>query len=140
MAKGLDITTFFRELDSKVLSILDKVDEELEKGMEDIVNEAKAAAPNDVLGNPISSSISFSKAGQFQYTINVDNPYAAYYEFGTGPAAKRYLPSIPKEWQDIAEDYKIDEKGTIPEKRYLYPAFNDNIAKVIARIKNMLDA
>lgn len=140
MARGLDISAFFRELDSRALSILDKVDEELERGMEDIVNEAKTNAPSDVNGNLISSSISVAKNGQFNYTINVDNPYAAYYEFGTGPAAKRYLPSIPKEWQDIASDYIVDENGTIPEKRYLYPAFENNINKVINRIKNMLDA
>lgn len=140
MARGLDITKFFRELDSRVLSVLDKVDEELGKGMEGIVNEAKANAPSDVNGNSISSSISFAKNGQLDYTINVDNPYAAYYEFGTGPAAKRYLPSIPKEWQDIASDYIVDENGTIPEKRYLYPAFESNINKVVNRIKTMLDA
>lgn len=140
MAKGLDLTSFFKQLDARAIIILDKVDEELDLGMEDIVNEAKAKAPVDVLGNPISSSISLTKNGRFSYTINVDNPYAAYYEFGTGPAAKAYLPSIPKEWQDIAFDYIINEKGSIPEISYLYPAYKNNIDKVISRIKSILDA
>lgn len=140
MSRGLDITAFFRQLDSDVIKILDKVDSELEKGMKDIVDDAKNSAPLDVLGNPISSSISVEKSDQFAYTIKADNPYAAYYEFGTGPDAKRYLPSIPGAWQDIAKDYIIDEKGTIKEKSYLYPAFKNNIEKVISRINDILNA
>lgn len=138
MAKGLDITSFINEFSAKATLLLDKLDEELESGLEDVVSKAKSKAPNDINGNSIGNSIGLSKENKFSYTISVNNPYAAYYEFGTGPSAKAYLPSIPKEWNDIAEDYIINERGTIKESAYLYPSYNEELPKIIERMKKLI--
>jgi Bacteriophage HK97-gp10, putative tail-component len=138
MAKSLDITAFINEFSAKAVVVLDKLDKELENGLEDVVSKAKSKAPNDIKGNNIGNSIGLSKEDKFNYTISVNNPYAAYYEFGTGPSAKAYLPSIPKVWNDIAEDYIINEKGTINESAYLYPSYNEELPKIIERMKKVI--
>lgn len=138
MAKGLDISSFINDFNSRANKVLDKLDKELENGLDDVVSKAKSKAPNDIKGNDIGNSIGLSKQDRFSYTINVNNPYAAYYEFGTGPSAKTYLPLIPKEWNDIAEDYIINERGTIKESAYLYPSYNEELPKIIDRMKKVI--
>ena len=139
MAKGLDITSFINQFQARAALVINKLDEELENGLEDVVAKAKSKAPNDIQGNNIGNSIDLSKQSNFNYTISVNNPYAAYYEFGTGPSAKAYLPSIPKVWNDIAEDYIINERGTIKESAYLYPSYNDELPKIIERMKKIIE-
>lgn len=139
MAKSLDISSFINDFNSRANKVLDKLDEELENGLEDVVSKAKSKAPNDIKGNDIGNSIGLSKQDKFNYTISVNNPYAAYYEFGTGPSAKAYLPSIPKVWNDIAEDYIINERGTIKESAYLYPSYNEELPNIIKRMKKIIE-
>jgi len=139
MAKGLDITAFINQFSAKATLVLNKLDEELENGLKDVVAKAKSKAPADINGNSIGSSIDLSKQDNFNYTISVDNPYAAYYEFGTGPSAKKYLPSIPQEWNDIAEDYIRNERGTIKESAYLYPSYNEELPNIIKRMKKVIE-
>lgn len=54
--------------------------------------------------------------------VEVNAPYAAYVEFGTGPYAAEYVTSLPKEWQDEARRFFINGKGHTPAHPFFYPA------------------
>lgn len=48
---------------------------------------------------------------------------AVYLEFGTGASAAGYVPTLPKEFQEIARTYFINGKGTLIKKPFLLPAY-----------------
>lgn len=57
--------------------------------------------------------------------------YAPYQEFGTGKKAGQYVSSLPKEWQDIASQYKKSGKGEgIRPRRFLYLAVVYNLKMI----------
>jgi hypothetical protein len=117
-----------------------EVDAEIGASCEEIATGAKRRATLDVVGNPIAQRIYVNKAADLSYTINSDNPYSAYFEFGTGKYAAAYLPLIDDEWRELARKYYINGKGTIPERKFMYPSFKEVFPKMINRIKNILNA
>jgi hypothetical protein len=62
---------------------------------------------------------------EISFTAGVD--YAAYIEFGTGPAAAKYVPSLEPEWQAIASAYYVNGKGRMPARPFLHPAVMENL-------------
>lgn len=48
---------------------------------------------------------------------------AVYVEFGTGKSAAGYVPTLPAEFQAIAQKYYINGKGTLIKQPFLLPAF-----------------
>ena len=140
MAYSINISSVISKLNRDSKRLLEQVDNEILSGLEEVVTKAKAEAPNDFRGESIGSTISVQRNGEFQYTIEASNPYSAYYEFGTGPSAKEYLPKIEQEWVLIASDYIKNRKGTIKESAYLYPSYNSVMPRVFDKIQKDLNA
>lgn len=140
MAYGINISSVISKLNKDANKLLQQVDDEILRGLEEVVTKAKAEAPNDFRGESIGSTISVERTGQFAYSLEANNPYSAYYEFGTGPSAQAYLPSIEQEWVLIASDYIKNRKGTIKEAAYLYPSYNSVMPRVFDKIQKDLNA
>jgi hypothetical protein len=140
MAFSLNISSVISKLNKDANKLLEQVDNEIYNGLEEVVLKAKAEAPNDFRGEAISSTINVERTGLFEYSLNATNPYAAYYEFGTGPSAQEYLPKIEQEWVLIASDYIKNKKGTIKESAYLYPSYNSVMPRVFDKIQKELNA
>lgn len=73
---------------------------------------------------------------QVGFVAGVD--YAAYVEFGTGPFAAKYVPSLDPEWQAIAKEYLVNGEGRMPAKPFLYPAVMNNISLFEKKLKELL--
>lgn len=63
---------------------------------------------------------------------------AIYVEFGCGSSAAGYVPTLPKEWQDIAKKYYINGKGTLIRQPYMLPAFFHYEPIYLKRLKEVL--
>lgn len=89
--------------------------------------EAKKKAPVDL--GQLRSSIYPETAEldnlKVSFVAGVD--YAAYIEFGTGPFAAKYVPSLEPEWQSIAKEYYVNGEGRVPAQPFLHPAIMNNI-------------
>jgi len=118
---------------------LEKADEALEQGIKDIVAQSKSYAPDDIKGNPIANGISYSKNGLLDYTYVSQNPYSAYFEFGTGRYAREYLPKLENEWQELASKYIVNRKGTIPEISFIYPSIKKELPNIIDNINKKVN-
>jgi hypothetical protein len=64
---------------------------------------------------------------------------AVYIEFGTGASAAGYVPTLPKEFQEIARTYFINGKGTLIKKPFLLPAYFQYQDDFIKDFTNFLD-
>lgn len=69
--------------------------------------------------------------------VNAGN-FGAYLEFGTGLSAAQYVPTLPKEWQDMARKFYINGKGTLVKTPYLFPAYQKEYPKFIEGLKKVL--
>jgi hypothetical protein len=138
MAKKVNFSKFIREFKVSTNNLLNEIDLAMGQSFENVVNDAKSKAPTDFKGNDIGSSISLTRTSKLKYRIKVGNKYAAYYEFGTGPSAKQYLPSIPEEWREIAAQFKTPIPGRIKVNKYLYPSYNDELPRLMERIQNII--
>lgn len=63
---------------------------------------------------------------------------AIYLEFGTGVSAAGYVPTLAKEFQDIARKYYINGKGTLIKHPFLIPAWVKHEPTVIPELKKAL--
>lgn len=72
------------------------------------------------------------------YAGNVaDDHLAAYYEFGTGRYAARYVPGLPPGWQALARTFYKNGKGRLREHPYLYPAWKQEGGRLSEKLKNL---
>lgn len=76
---------------------------------------------------PISQAIGYKidKSG-LKGTVFVEKSageLAIYVEAGTGQSARAYIPTVPKEFQEVFRKYYLTGYGTILAKPYLLPAF-----------------
>lgn len=72
------------------------------------------------------------------YAGNVKGDHlAAYYEFGTGPFAARYVPGLPPGWQALARTFYVDGTGRLREHPYLYPAWKQEGQRLSDKLKNL---
>lgn len=70
------------------------------------------------------------------YEVSVTNlPESAYVEFGTGAKVQ-----IPTGWQDVAQQFFVNGKGTLPPYPYFIPAFNRVKAVYQTELKQVLNA
>lgn len=63
---------------------------------------------------------------------------ALYLEFGTGASAAGYVPTLPKEFQEIARKYYINGKGTMLKRPYMLPAYFKYEPIFLKRMKETL--
>lgn len=71
-------------------------------------------------GGTLRQSINATMNDPLNWWINVNAPYGAYVEFGTGA-----LVEIPEEWKDLAYVYYVNGQGYMYAQPYLYPAYID---------------
>lgn len=135
MAYGINISSVISKLNRDSKKLLEQVDNEIANGLGEVVTKAKGYAPGF-----IAPSINLERKGEFQYSLNADNRVSAYFEFGTGPYAKEYIPGIQEEWQLIASDYYVDGSGTTPEQPFMYKAYNETMPRVFDKIQKDLNA
>jgi len=61
-----------------------------------------------------------------------------YLEFGTGIYAADYVPTLPKEWQDVAESFIENKKGKTKEHSYLVPAWISQTNSFVLNVRKAL--
>jgi len=66
-----------------------------------------------------------------------DDHLAAYYEFGTGKYAGRYVRTLPEPFQRLAMRFYVNGKGRLPEHPYLIPAYIQESQRLSDRLKNL---
>lgn len=62
-----------------------------------------------------------------------------YVEFGTGQSAASYVPTLPKEIQEVARTYYINGKGRIIKQPYLIPAYLKESPQFVENLKKILE-
>jgi len=92
--------------------------EEIESTATDIEVGAYRDAPVEI-GQKIQKVASIGGL-QMQIQVNAGN-MGAYVEFGTGQSAAALVPTLPKEFQDIARTFYINGQGRLIAKPYFYP-------------------
>lgn len=107
-----------------------KLDKIMDQSLKSIASQANANAPGDIKG-----TVKSDRVDTLNYDLGSPVPYAAYVEFGTGPAASKYVPSLPPEWQEVAKRKYINGLGRTGEKKYLYPAVQDGLPEMIKKMK-----
>lgn len=63
---------------------------------------------------------------------------AIYLEFGTGVSAAGYVPTLPKEFQEVARKYYINGLGKIIKHPFLLPAYFQHSPELVKKIKTIL--
>lgn len=134
--RGFDVAV--AQLSKKAELQLRKVDAIMEQNIADAAVAAKANL--DAKYSSLASSISNVKKGELDYQLRADKDYAAYVEFGTGPWAAKYVPSLEPEWQELAKSYQTMTPGNLEESPYLYPAVKDMWSKMIKEIQKATNA
>lgn len=84
---------------------------------------AIALAPEDT--SMLVESIDVVQEGDSS-VVEVNAPYAAYVEFGTGSFAAEYVASLPPEWQAEARRFFVNGKGRGMAHPYFYPAIQQH--------------
>lgn len=64
--------------------------------------------------------------------------FFVYVEFSTGPDAARYIPTLPKEFQDFARRFYVNGKGTIIGQPFLLPAYFKNRNEFIKELNKLI--
>lgn len=78
-----------------------------------------------------------SETKPLSVTISAHKDYAAYVEFGTGPYAASYVPSLEPEWQAIARQFFVNGKGRMHAQPYLHPAIEKNLLLLKDNLKSL---
>lgn len=135
-----DFNKFINQIKKGLGDKLEKVDAELGASVEEMATKAKTLAPSDVEGFSISQGINVKKIQPLAYSLNSNNQYSAYFEFGTGKYAATYVPNLDEEWQVLARKYFINGKGTIPDRPFLYPSVKSVFPRMVKNINRVLNA
>jgi HK97 gp10 family phage protein len=121
------IDRLIKKVDAKKNSIGELVADELNAWATETVTEAKKNCPVDegFLRNSIAANFADSKNLTTEITVGAN--YGAYLEFGTRKFAANYVGSLPKEWKQLAGQFKGGggKKGS----------FNDFLLKIIKWVK-----
>lgn len=119
MATGLNID--FSDFTNAALNIgvstkvlEEAIDNVLNTAAVEIETAAKLFAPTDE--GALKGSITANVSKHLLKEINVNVPYAAYIEFGTGRYAAAYVSSLPPDWQTYAAQFRgKGGNGTLDE-------------------------
>lgn len=135
-----DFNKFINQIKRGLGDKLEKVDAELGANVEEMATKAKSLAPSDVEGFSIGQQIGVKKVQTLSYILYSNNPYSAYFEFGTGKYAATYVRNLDEEWQVLARKYFINGKGTIPDRPFLYPSVKSVFPRMVKNINRVLNA
>lgn len=133
--KGFD--EVLKKLDTKTYE--QDITDELEAFGADVSRDAKqilASRLKHSMGGLINS-IDFIP-GRMRVEIVANKDYAAYVEFGTGPYAAAYVPSLEPEFQAYAMQFFVNGKGRTPATPFLYPSYEKNRLKLMDRLRNFI--
>jgi HK97 gp10 family phage protein len=119
-----------------------KFEDDIQLALNDYIlrveSEAKQLVPKDIgggIGLAASITHDFEKLSG---TISVNKDYAAYVEFGTGPFASQYVPSLPQEWQDYAAKFYVNGQGHTPAQPFLFPAIENQKALLKKDLEHLI--
>jgi HK97 gp10 family phage protein len=161
MAKGfnisadkLNISKAIKKLQEAHDELLYEIDAEMMTASVDIVQEAKQNLSNAsvIVNNKDYRGVDTgnlrnkvtqkkSETAEYTYEIVAQTNYAAYIEFGTGPYAASYVPSLEDEWQDIARQFK-GKRGAgqgVPARPFMYPAVQKIEPELLQRLKQIIE-
>lgn len=133
--KGL--RDFFNSLKGEISERTSLIDQELAAHGELMATSAKRLAPVDT--GRLRNSISLKKEAFLSYQLVAQTDYAAYLEFGTGPYAANYVPSLDEEWQKIAAQFKKGPGSAIPPFGYMNRSVSAYTPSLVKNIQKIVD-
>ena len=86
----------------------------------------------------LTNSIGSETLSPMTVSIFANIDYAAYVEFGTGPYAARYVPSLEPGWQALARTFYVNGKGRMPAQPFFHPAFEKNRLLLLDDLRDLL--
>lgn len=128
MAQGFTITITgiedtLKKLGSEKDKYQDAFDFAFAANTQAMANEAKNRVAVDT--GRLKNSITAKKNADLNYEIVAQTKYAPYIEFGTGKYASSYVPTIEKEWQELAIKFRSSsgkKTNNLIERPYLRPS------------------
>jgi HK97 gp10 family phage protein len=128
----------FKDLDKFKDDVINTLDAEMNASVQEMATMAKREAPVDqgLLRNSIIAEKDPDK--KLSYNLKANARYAAYVEFGTGPAAEAYVPSLDPDWQEYAIDFKKTNPGHTIQKPFFYPSVNKIFPMMIKRMQELI--
>jgi len=110
--KGLDATL------KKFERLATQSKGDIQAALNDFADRTSSDAKSNLQRNATSNEGKLSQAiqpfyGDLEAGVKVNINYAAYVEFGTRKMAAQYLGSLPNDWQNIANQYKGGNGGSI---------------------------
>lgn len=127
----------FKDLDKYTKEVVAELDAEMGAGLQDMETQAKTFAPVDT--GRLRGAIKAVKHAPLVYDLRAETNYAAYVEFGTGPYAESYVPSLDPEWQEYAKTFQKSKPGHTPQKPFFYRAVRDVFPIMIERMKKVIE-
>lgn len=128
----------FKDIDKYSKELINELDAEMFASVEEMATEAKRMAPVAPDGGLLRNSINAEKEKPLSYSLKANARYAAYVEFGTGPFAEQYVPSLDPEWQEYALSFKTSKPGHTKEQKFFYPAIKKVFPLMIKRMENII--
>jgi HK97 gp10 family phage protein len=119
--------------------LVKQIDAEIYASVEEMATKAKQKAPATPSGR-LRASIKAEKDpnSKLAYDLVAKVRYAAYVEFGTGPFAKEYVPSLDSEWQEYAATFKTSKPGHTPAQPFFYPSVREVFPQMVKRIEDLI--
>jgi hypothetical protein len=127
----------FKDLDKYTKEVVAELDAEMHAGLIDMETQAKTFAPPGT--GRLRGAIKAVKHAPLVYDLRAVTDYAAYVEFGTGPYAESYVPSLDPEWQEYAATFKKATPGHTKQQPFFYPSINKIFPIMIERMKKVLE-
>jgi len=128
----------FKDLDKYAKEVIAELDAEMGAGLEDMAREAKRLAPVSPEGGSLRGTINVEKEKPLSYNLKANARYAAYVEFGTGPYAQGYVPSLDPEWQEYAITFKKSTPGHTRQQPFFYPSVRRVFPLMIEKMKKVI--
>lgn len=130
-AQGLD--KVLRNAERFAKDKVNSIDRELDTAVQNIAAEARSKATGSV-----ASSIQADTSTRLKKSVRVSSPIAAFVEFGTGAkvfvSKYVYKPAV----KSFARLFFVSGKGKTGAHPTLFPAFDNEIPKLMGRIKKVI--
>lgn len=117
-------------------SAAQEIDAEMAAITESMITTSKQLLPAEY--GTLRASLRVKKNKNFSYTLGTNIEYSPYIEFGTGPFAKKYVPTLEKEWQDYALTFKKSKPGNTYQIPYFYPSIRSWSIILLNNLKQIL--
>ena len=142
MAKGftIDVSKTLGSLDKLTKDILQGIDDEMDANSEEIADNARRDVPKNLAGGGgLAGSISVVREKFLTRTVVADKFYAPYVEFGTGPYAAAYVPTLPAEVQAYAMQFFVNGLGHMPAAPFMFPNVIRQVPILTERIVKVIN-